>query len=327
MVGNQPFRFIGANSIQFPDYHFLGMNIEDAMRTAAENNIKVVRGFLRYYGPGTLNMELFDKYLDSASRNGIYVIVTLADCDPGPFRDDPVGFARNHPLCLYTDRQSLEDYRSFIEDVLARRNSQNGRIYREDTTILAWDIANEPDFTGLTDWEIQDWIRQIAAFVKQQDPDTPVTLGINTIQDKFNLYDDLNVPELDLISFHLYNYWTGPYNANNIPAYLDKLSYRIDKFRSFGKPVILEEFGMSSDPIQLVEFKSSPQGWQQYIDFYRQAFDTAFSNGVSGILFWGWSPPGVSHLQIYWASTEHSTDDVAFVDFLKKYQIHPSNIP
>ncbi len=326
-INGQSFRFIGANSIQFPEYRFLDMKIEDSLRTAAESNLKVVRIMMRYSGPGTIDWDPFDRYLDLASRNGVYVIVTLADCDPGPFRNDPDGFARSHPLCLYTHRESIDSYRRFIEEVLARKNTVNGRIYRDDSTVLAWDIANEPDYAGLTDREIQDWIRQIAAVTRRADPNTPVTLGINTIGEDFRLYDVLNVPELDFMSFHLYHYWQGPYRPTSIPAYLDKLISRINKFRAFGKPVVLEEFGFSSETSVLLDIKSSPQGWEQYIDLYRQAFDTAYSKGVSGILFWGWSPPGVSNLPVFWATAEHSADDKAFVDFIKNYKIPPAVVP
>lgn len=36
---------------------------------------------------------------------------------------------------------AVQDYVRFI---LTRRNTRNGLVYREDPTILAWDLINEP---------------------------------------------------------------------------------------------------------------------------------------------------------------------------------------
>lgn len=51
-----------------------------------------------------------------------------------------------------------------------RRNTYNGRLYKEDPTIFAWDILNEPRQTSGDYTTVQKWIDMMASFVKSVDP-------------------------------------------------------------------------------------------------------------------------------------------------------------
>ena len=39
-------------------------------------------------------------------------------------------------------------YRDYVTAIVLRKNSFTGVVYRDDPTILAWDIANEPSNPG-----------------------------------------------------------------------------------------------------------------------------------------------------------------------------------
>ena len=45
----------------------------------------------------------------------------------------------------------------------------NGRTYKSDPTIMAWDLMNEPRCTGCAA-AVQTWIATMAAFLKSIDP-------------------------------------------------------------------------------------------------------------------------------------------------------------
>ena len=53
---------------------------------------------------------------------------------------------------------------------LCRRNTYNGRLYKEDPTIFAWDILNEPRETSGNYGNVQKWIDTNAAYLKSVDP-------------------------------------------------------------------------------------------------------------------------------------------------------------
>ena len=51
-----------------------------------------------------------------------------------------------------------------------RRNTYNGLLYKEDPTIFAWDLLNEPRQTQGDHQAVQQWIDLFAPFIKSQDP-------------------------------------------------------------------------------------------------------------------------------------------------------------
>ena len=58
----------------------------------------------------------------------------------------------------------------------AGRNTYNGRLYKEDPTIFAWDILNEPRETSGNYGNVQKWIDTNAAYLKSVDPNHMVRL-------------------------------------------------------------------------------------------------------------------------------------------------------
>ena len=44
----------------------------------------------------------------------------------------------------------------------------NGRVYKNDPTVMAWDLMNEPRCTGCAD-SVQTWIANMSAFIKSID--------------------------------------------------------------------------------------------------------------------------------------------------------------
>ena len=51
---------------------------------------------------------------------------------------------------FYTDWQCRQMYKDHIEHFVNRRNTYNGRLYKEDPTIFYWDLINEPRWCDLS---------------------------------------------------------------------------------------------------------------------------------------------------------------------------------
>jgi mannan endo-1,4-beta-mannosidase len=45
---------------------------------------------------------------------------------------------------LYTTPAANELYRGYVTKIIQRRNTINGRIYRDDPAVMTWELANEP---------------------------------------------------------------------------------------------------------------------------------------------------------------------------------------
>ncbi|KAL8279079.1 hypothetical protein RQP46_008537 [Phenoliferia psychrophenolica] len=103
-------------------------------------------------------------------------------------------------------------------------NTCNGRIYKDDATIMTWELMNEPQDPPL------EWVTSTADFIKSLAPKQLVTVGSRT----------------------------GGITTHSLPTRAVSRSRSIeiaDRFLSWvsqwsvdiGKPVILEEFGMARD--------------------------------------------------------------------------------
>ncbi len=248
-VEGKPFRFIGANAIYFGFYAQYGFSIDEAIKTAKENGIDVIRIYLGF-GEGTWSgrpMEEYDKALDIAARNGMYVIAVLTDCCcmGGDWSQTEESYYAHVPYCNLTNSAGLEALKEYISNILLRKNSVNGKIYRDDTTILAWDVANEPFLQNFFDSDLNNWLSQVTQYIKSVDPNHLLTFGLDASGRKYDTdgphYDALNVPDLDFFSFHynLPNFFT-------VSQHLDLIKFRVEKFLSMGKPVVLEEFGVGT---------------------------------------------------------------------------------
>ncbi len=53
------------------------------------------------------------------------------------------------PADFYTSSQIKEWYKELATEVTSRVNTINGRVYRDDPTILAYDLINEPRCEGM----------------------------------------------------------------------------------------------------------------------------------------------------------------------------------
>jgi endo-1,4-beta-mannosidase len=252
-IDGKPFRFIGANSIYFGFYDEYGFSIEEAIRTARENEITVIRIYLWLGNApwGGRRLEEYDKVLDIAARHGVYVIVTLTDCCPGDWGSTPETYFNYVPHCNLTSPSGLTSFKSLIKSILTRRNTVNGKIYRDDTTIFAWDIANELQLYYFDHSDFHDWLGEVTTDIKELDANHLITIGISASHDLYDSdgpqYEALNVPGLDFFSFHFYpSDRYAPDEVASSDEYLDLLRFRVDTLVSMGKPVVLEEFGFGS---------------------------------------------------------------------------------
>lgn len=328
LVGGEPFRFIGANTTTFGFYRQYGLSIEDAISAAKANGISVIRIYLGLgTGPwGGRAMEEYDLVLDIASRHGMYVLATLTDCccvgtDWGPTLET---YLQKVPYCNFGNPSALDGFRNYIKTILMRKNSVNGKIYRDDTTIFAWDVMNEPLLQNFANAEISDYLSQAVAYVKSLDPHHLVTIGIDAHSSIYNTpgahYDVLNVPGVDFFSFH---YNLPSYQV--VPQHLDKLRFRVEQFLSMGKPVVLEEFGVGSQ--RALGASADSATLAAWVDAYRLQMDTAFSAGASGVMFWGWGVPETRNVPLWWNMEDHDTTELAFCQLIREYQPPPRQVP
>eukprot|EP00884_Botryococcus_braunii_P009399 jgi/Botrbrau1/18460/Bobra.0072s0043.1 len=217
------------------------------------------------------------------------------------------GSAQKHQD-FYTDATCKSLYKAYVKAIIQRVNSINGRRYRDDPTIMAWNLVNEPRCLQCSN-QIQIWINEMAPYVKSLDPNHLVSVGSEGFYASTNpnraylanpqgtstwaategqdFVADNTSPSLDFATFHL---WPDNWKDTS-PQFIESwLSAHDRDAAALGKPVILEEFGKwvkagtSADQAQRVAV---------YQAVYQQILQSASSGGaIKGSAFWSFLDQG-----------------------------------
>ena len=175
---------------------------------------------------------------------------------------------------FYTNTSCKQLYKDYIYYFLNRVNSITGRIYKDDPTILMWELANEPrcesDPSGDT---LQAWIDEMAGYIKSIDSNHLVSTGEEGWYDIAGSSDwrhdgrlgadyirNNQSPYIDVCSFHLYPEGYGMSDTEN----LGWIQEHVDDAHSvIGKPVYLGEFGITADRKAAIlnGFDFDQEGW------------------------------------------------------------------
>ncbi|MDB5500847.1 MAG: glycoside hydrolase family 5 [Tardiphaga sp.] len=143
---------------------------------------------------------------------------------------------------FFHDPRTRRDYENWIAHVVQRVNPLTGSAYRDDPTIMAWELMNEgnanPESLRLT------WTAEMSAYVKSLDPNHLVGSGYANVSEKLS---DLTIPTLDFGTWHGYPL----YYKLTVQQFDDTISEFCRLAAAAGKPVLLEEFGYArSNPDQ-----------------------------------------------------------------------------
>lgn len=202
---------------------------------------------------------------------------------------------------FYVDPVINRWYQSWVASVVTRRNSLTGVAYRDDPTILAWELGNEPRCQGSGMFSsssqcvlnyavygvdpvaarVGQWVRTMSAFVKSLDSNHLVATGDEGFAceryqtcpdvtcDCYYGVDSANfsaVPTIDFMSLHLYPGSWG----KDVDWATQYILNHTALAQQIGKPVVLGEFGFQSD---------------QH-DVYATWTSAVESSGMNGDLFW-----------------------------------------
>ncbi|MCL6456742.1 MAG: cellulase family glycosylhydrolase [Gorillibacterium sp.] len=95
---------------------------------------------------------------------------------------------------FYTHPDVIADFKAFIHVILSRVNTYTGVAYKDDPTILAWELGNELNDAPTA------WVADIAAYIKSVDANHLIAHGKQYQLDA----DKLDVAQLDILDVHYY---------------------------------------------------------------------------------------------------------------------------
>jgi len=212
---------------------------------ANSNDLNVHGTYVLYWDPtsrgmgintGANGVQKIDFLVAEASKRHLRLILSFLDNWPyiGGAQQmrawygstDGTGF-------FFTDPRTQADYMNWVRFVIDRRNTITGKTYRDDPTIMAWELMNEPQ----APLEIRDaWIARMSRFVKSLDPNHLVTTG-----EALPNAQDFGIATVDFLTWHAYPIYDGV-SPQTITSMIGQSCAAA---KAHQKPVLLEEFGFA----------------------------------------------------------------------------------
>ncbi|KAF8010421.1 hypothetical protein BT93_J1141 [Corymbia citriodora subsp. variegata] len=313
VLNGSPFLFNGFNS-----YWMMHVAVEPSDRTkvssvfreASAAGLTVCRTWAFSDGgdralqvsPGVYDERVFE--VSTAGRHGIRLILSLSNNyhDFGG-RPQYIQWARkagvpiNNVDDFYTNAVIKGYYKNHVKRVLTRLNSITRVAYRDDPTIMAWELINEPrcqvDYSGNT---VNEWAQEMAPYVKSIDNKHLLGIGMEGFYGNFmpsrkqynpgyqvgtDYIKNNLIREIDFATIHAYpDIWLSGEDENAQTVFVDRWmeSHLADAKTIIRKPLVFTEFGKSkNDP------DYSPSVRDSYMNtVYSDIYNLARNGGAFG---------------------------------------------
>jgi mannan endo-1,4-beta-mannosidase len=252
------------------------------------------------YNEGADGLQRLDYALARAGELGLKLIVVLTNNwhDFGGMDQYLRWFGRSKHHEFYTAPEVRAAYKSWIAQLVGRRNTVNGKLYRDDPAIFSWELANEPRCkgtgpasSGWTNQTIVDWVEEMTSYIRSLDPNHMISVGDEGFLDAggehwaYRANDGVDheaitaVRDVDFGTFHMYPEDWG--------ATLDwGRRWIIDHVRvarRLGKPTVLEEYGIK---VTRDAQGAIAGGLDERLHHYRSWNDAMLQEGGNASMVW-----------------------------------------
>ncbi|HET7456029.1 MAG TPA: hypothetical protein VFJ74_00130 [Gemmatimonadaceae bacterium] len=167
---------------------------------------------------------------------------------------------QNYSARFYAIDSAQTLYERYVAAVVGRKNTITGVAYRDDPTIMAWQLSNEPRGFSHSDDYVK-WVDRVGAFVKKHAPNQLVSLGGEGKLDRgtpgtATQFERVSrSPFLDYLTIHVWieNWgWFDPTKSDStfnrsLGRTMSYLADHVAIARAVNKPIVVEEFGVSRD--------------------------------------------------------------------------------
>ena len=236
------------------------------------------------------------------------------------------GYDRYVDYCAAFSRDTTAQrlYYDYIQQIVSRRNTITGRLYRDEPAIMAWQLCNEPrPFArdAVTKAQFAQWIARAAALIKSLDPNHLVSTGSEGIvgcEADATLCEQIHAdPNIDYLTIHIWplNWGWASRTApdSSIANACDKssryIAQHIDMARRLGKPLVIEEFGYSRQGNQAGIGIPTDSRDHYYRHIFGEVKRSIAQGGpIAGCNFWGWSGSGRPRDLVWQAGDDYLCD-------------------
>src|SRR5674476_1302424 len=244
------------------------------------------------FNDGEDGLQRLDYVIASASKHHVKLIMPLVN-NWGAFggMDQYVRWAGlTYHSDFYTDAKVRQWYKDWATHLLNRVNTVTGVKYKDDPTIMAWELANEPRCgasglfprdPGCNSDMLTAWVDEMSTYIKSIDDnhlvgtgdegflcDQPAGHWTRNCADGVDAARFAALPTIDYLSYHLYpDHW-----GTDAAWGTQWIELHNALARQIHKPAVLGEFG-----------------WQGKADrnvVYNDWLSTFIRTGGTGALYW-----------------------------------------
>ena len=272
-------RIMGGTQAEESDTRYMWPSTEHAPGEYDENILIGLDFLLAEMGKrGLKAVVCLNNYWDWSGGFGVYVRWAQKQGSQGNF---------------YTNSMAKDMFKDYIQYLFARQNTVTGELYKNDPTIMAWQLANEPRIAS----GYMDWITDTAKYIKKLDPFHLVCTGSEGTINDGNIGQTL-IDEIDYSTVHVWvqNWgWYSPH-SNNIDSAMNAAKNYLDRnvaiARDKDKPLVLEEFGIARDKnsYSLDDPVTARDTYYEFIFDY--VYKHAQDELMCGVNFWAWGGEG-----------------------------------
>jgi mannan endo-1,4-beta-mannosidase len=236
----------------------------------------------------------FDYILNSASNHNIRLIVALENywSDYGGIdaRLSWEGLSGGDPgrRIFFTNGPAIQGYTNYVQYFLNRTNHYTGTQYKNDPTIFAWEVMNEPRYQGesaaenVAGTKLRAWMDIVGAAIKGIDTNHMLGTGLEGQETAYGYGGDNGAPfvyihqspYIDFCSAHVYP--TESWANLSIAATTNLIiTWAHDAHVTVGKPFFLGEFNVMN---------GSSMGTRS--NYWVAIYDTIQAQDIGGSAFW-----------------------------------------
>ncbi|AES61539.1 putative mannan endo-1,4-beta-mannosidase [Medicago truncatula] len=253
--------------------------------------------------PGSYDENVFkalDFVISEASKYGVKLILSLVNNwnDFGG-KNKYVQWAKERGQNIKNDDDFFthpvvkQYYKNHVKAVLTRKNTISGVLYKDDPTIFAWELMNEPRYVNDSGKSIQNWVSEMAPYVKSIDSNHMLEIGLegfysetmlqkkqfnpNTAQVGTDFISNNQIPQIDFATIHIYpDQWIQGSEETTQNVFVDKWigAHIQDSNTVLGKPIIIAEFGKSS--------KSAGYSIDKRDSYFKKVYNAISTSAISG---------------------------------------------
>ena len=259
------------------------------------------------YNDGPMGLGMVDYALHSARKNGVKVILVLTNNwhDFGGMDQYLTWYGLTKHYQFYTDERVRSAYKNWALHIINHKNSIDGILYRDDPTIFAWELGNEPRMRNYTrfdspeGWDltmIPKWADEMSQAIHAADPNHMVAVGDEgqfAEGKKHDFYSGkdgvdhkalLAVKGVDFGTFHQYPETWG----TGIKWSYEWVHDHIKAAYAAKKPTIMEEYGIivKRDKGEGLDPGKPNYGEEKRLVTYQRWNDMMLQEGGTGSMFW-----------------------------------------